>query len=262
LHLGLSVIASFRGERVLMDSLILVCGSGCRKQISSTEETASVPETPTAREELVEIVRFAKHGHAAFEPKGIASTGILIMNAIRRIRAFLSKGTFRSFGATWLVHMEDGFPLVGQFVRNGSSGGVLRLGGRMVMTIQPDRSANPLRLRSRKEPILEGPVEAWPPRGSVLRLVNSPIEYFVESEVDIPSATPVLVVEANTVTFDSNSVALLEAFPAITRLFHIRDETSGRPAVTVEWRDVRQEVAAAGDPPVTHYNVYRSLRND
>ncbi len=190
LHLGINITADFDGEEIEMGVAPGTCGSGCRALVAPSLLAGADGDAE------VEILRFAKHGRAVFKPRGLKGLGIQMANFMRRIRANVTNRPNDPIGATWLVSMEDGFPLTGAVSRtvlnSSPTPGRLKLGGRMVITLQTDRDSAPRRLKSKKEPILEGAVQSWPPKLAQLALTNAPIEYFDEREVDIPDAKPFL----------------------------------------------------------------------
>jgi hypothetical protein len=134
----------------------------------------------------------------------------------------------------------------------------------MVITIQVGGWGRPVRLLSRDEPILEGAVPAWPPRGGSIELVNGPIHYYDEREVDSPGREPVLSVTANSVEFGLDEVALLARPPQIRSAHVVRDGTPERGArtsgVELQWDDTRGHVI--DEPPVRWYHVYRQFEGD
>ncbi len=196
------------------------CGSGCRK-------TLGMPTAESLDSEVV-IVRFAKFGEAA-----------------------LSDGT----PLRWLVVMEDGDTLKGPLRVPLEDGlgeqypGRLELGGRMVMTVQVGDN-DPVRLRSRNEPVLAGDVAGWPPYGMALSLTNGPIDYFIEEQLDDPDASPFLSVTSNEVLLGTEPHAILGRAPEIVTA------SRGEQGVALSWTDTAGEIATT--PPITGYHVYRN----
>lgn len=254
LHLSIDVRASMLGEPVDIYSARNTCGSGCR---------AGYVPGPIHE---VEILRFAKQGHSDFSPPGI---GGLFFGALRWMKR-LSGAADPHVGFKWLITMEDGYPLKGtvgsQVLSSPGQSGELRLGGRMVIVYQPDNGIPPVRLLSRKEPILSGSVSAWPPRGATLKLENSPIEYFRAESIDDPEAVAELVVESNTIEFGEDEVSLLRLQPQIdgAEILGENGQTWTEGIVRglrIAWTDTRALVDPA-DPPVRFYHVYRRIVGD
>ncbi|MCV0439050.1 MAG: hypothetical protein K5880_10485 [Hydrogenophaga sp.] len=262
LHLALTASALYNGQPVNLNSEVTACGSQCRKSHSVSPEVAVSLAAGGVVSESVEILRFAKHGFAPLAPAGPMRLAVGLANVTRRAKSLLADEPYQPIGAQWLVHMEDGFVMAGEVTRSSQTAMKLRMGGRMILTLQPDGASAPHRLRSRKEPIFETQIHHWPPRGSILELANPPIEYFDEGQVDLPDAKPVIVITANQIAFGQDPVTLLEVEPKVTRLAHVTSPNSGQHAVLIEWEDVSGQVRASGDPPVEAYNVYRLFADD
>jgi hypothetical protein len=253
LHLEMRVRGVYAGSDVELVSPMATCGSGCRVQ------------RVEASSDDVEILRFAKDGIAPM-PVPLISRGLdRIRRSVPRLGGLI--------GVKWLVTMEDGVGLRGS-ITGGSgpeeriqSGGTLRLGGRMIVTLQAGSWSRPRRLMSRKEAILEGSVPAWPPREGTIELANGPIQYYDALEVDRPEAGPVLIVVSNTVKFGLDEVSLLTATPQIRFAALVGEdggpwERSGAiRGVELRWDDTR-ELVHAPDPPVRFYHVYRCIEGD
>lgn len=121
----------------------------------------------------------------------------------------------------WQVEMEQNASLLSGTLRAGFSEGgnliypgAVRLGGKMILTIRPE-GEQPLRLRSRKEPVFEGTTSGWPPYGLEMRLVNAPIPYYLESEIADPAAKPIASVAYNKVTIGRGPSPFFAAKPQI-----------------------------------------------
>lgn len=266
LHLGMTISAVLSGQTMSMSASPYGCGSQCRVKTAGNTLFSFSDSGVAASNCEVEIVRFAKTGRATYNPKGATRFLVYMVNIFRQLKATLRRDTSQALGATWLVHMEDGFPLKGtiesQVLADPPKPGYLRLGGKMVITMQKDFTSKPIRLRSRIEPRLEGVVQSWPPQLSKLELQNPPIEYFNEREIDLPLARPVLTIKSNEIAFGDTPVVLLETQPKITQLVHVDTPTRSERSVRIEWMDVSEKVLNAGDPPVKWYNVYRQFEND
>jgi hypothetical protein len=121
----------------------------------------------------------------------------------------------------------------------------------MVITVQIG-DAEPLRLRSKKEPILSGQVAGWPPYGTRLELENGPIEYFSEDMLSTQGADPVVKVTQNTVFLGTEPHPILSRAPSITSA---KRQAQGGLALT--WTNTADEIAT--EPSITAYHVYRNL---
>ena len=158
---------------------------------------------------------------------------------------------------TWLVVMEDGDTLSGPLTLSPQPGegeprgfpGELKLGGRMVITVQIG-DQEPIRLRSREEPILSGLVAGWPPYGMQLELENGPIKYFVEGSIEDESAEPLVKVVGNRVLLGT------EPHPILSRAPEITAAERGQDGVSLTWTDTAAERPTT--PPITAYHVYRN----
>lgn len=155
----------------------------------------------------------------------------------------------------WLVVMEDGDTLQGPMITPTLSNGTidfpgqLRLGGRMVITVQVG-DAEPMRLGSRAEPLLSGEIAGWPPYGTSLRLENGPIEYFLKNDVENPQANSVVQVTANAVTLGTQPHPIPSRAPEIIRA------ERGPGGIALQWTSTANEIETT--PPITAYHVYRN----
>lgn len=257
LHLELNAEATFNGKDVPLFSPEATCGSGCRVKKSRLESAAPPPAE-------VEILRFAKQGRTDFSPPGIGRVAFAVLRIFRK----LFRSPVSGAGFNWLVTMQDGYPLTGTLSPLSEPQGAsrLQLGGRMVITFQADLTARPERLVSRKEPILSGIAHEWPPRLAELKLINPPIEYYRELDVDDSAAEPVLSIHSNTIRFGTKEVTLLKVSPEITSAMPLSpsgDRWIEGPVagLKLEWTDTR-DLVQASEPPVAFYHIYRRLERD
>ncbi|MGR9327453.1 hypothetical protein ACU8OT_29345 (plasmid) [Rhizobium leguminosarum] len=248
LHLDFNVSGIFRGIQIDLRSTIEACGSACRTK-GGAFMLHSSGNTP------VEILRFAKQGNVDLES---ALPGLL-----GRLRRFATwTRLIRREQLAWLATMEDGKSLSG--IIDAQNGNILRLLGRMVITVQIGDAA-PIELRSRQEPMLEGLITAWPPRGTVLRLSNPPIEYFNASEIHDVDASPVLSVHSNEVTLGEHEVALLIGRPRFTRVREVQTTRSAtgeaHRVIRLEWVTDAIEIPP-NEPQPKFYIIHRRLIGD
>jgi hypothetical protein len=174
-------------------------------------------------------------------------------------------------GIEWLIQMEDGEGLRGRMaVPSDPQGkpvfpGRIRLGGKMIITVEVPGLA-PMRLRSRKEPIFEAPVPAWPPYGMELRLTNPPVPYFHEADLDDPMAEPMVTIRENTIALMQQPDPFFAIKPRIARTQVL--DPDGVPwqsgpigGLGIEWgaeseaAEVSSTCAAADS-----YHVYRNAK--
>jgi hypothetical protein len=225
-HLDLQFTAEFLGETLEMHADKWVCGSGCRAGVVADDGQ-------TRRD--VSIVRFAKYG-----------------------RAQLATG--QDF--TWLVTLEEGRGLIGTWTTSGTDdSGFLVLSMGMQIAVKLDDQDGVLTFRSRKTPILAGPVAGWPPYNARLDLVNAPIEYLLAEEADA-SKVPGLIVHANHATIGPTDYPLLSVHPEIhTARLVDRDGRSWKSGevagVVLGWTDTAELVEDT--LPISSYHIYRSF---
>lgn len=230
LHLEMGLKVEIGDQIIDLISPLASCGSGCLKDAAN-----------------VDIVRFAKDGSL---DSGLSRPAKPQMK--------------------WLVTMQQGALMVGSIASDALDSGQpakFTLHGRMLLQVQMSAGAAPVRLLSRKEPHFSGTTKEWPPRGAALALVNGPIEYFEEDDVERSNAKPRLRILANNFVFGSEPVSLLAVRPEITRLRYVDSERQAWKSgtqiagVSISWNDTRSLVSAS-DPPVRYYHVYRKFDGD
>ncbi|MEM7052748.1 MAG: hypothetical protein AAF604_23995 [Acidobacteriota bacterium] len=184
---------------------------------------------------------------------GLTGTTSVVCNV--QIMRFAQYGRVEGpMSFNWLVVMvEDDALLAGELRTTLGQKGLdypaeIELGGRMVVTVQPD-GLPPVRLLSRREPIFTGMVAGWPPHGLNLELSNPPIEYYLEGEIDDATASPFMVVTANTVQLGHETSSFMGSRPTITRA------ERAKGAVVVEWTSTEGTVQG---PQPSHYKLYRN----
>lgn len=157
---------------------------------------------------------------------------------------------------SWMVVMADDESLLsGSMTTRRQADGTLtypaeaELGGRMIVFVQPDGVPAPLRLTSRKSPRFRGQVPAWPPFGLTLQLVNGPIEYYREEEINDPAAKPLMTVTANSVSLGHEHTPFFSISP---RILSASRQTDG---VALTWESTVEQVPV---PQITEYHVYRT----
>jgi hypothetical protein len=220
-HLGMNITAEVNGQEVTMKPDSWVCGSGCRAALTPQAET-----DPGSVIRPVSIIRFAKFGTSKL-PTG------------------------HEFD--WLVTLEEGKEFSGSLTTPGEDideAGYLVLSMGMQLTMRINGQVEPVVLRSRKTPTLEGPVEGWPPYNAPLHLSNGPISYFQESEIADSAAVPFVTVTSNEAVIGSEPYALLSRTPSITQV-HTVDK-----GAHLHWTDTAAEIHDR--PPITSYHVYRN----
>ena len=156
----------------------------------------------------------------------------------------------------WLVTMPDGEQNLRGIMRTRLTKdgalqypAVVELRGHMIITVKIG-DGDPVRLLSRKEPVFRGTTPGWPPRGAVGELVNGPIEYYLDSQVDDPKALPFMVALANTVRLGQKPSEFFSATPQIE---HIRRLTDG--GVELTWKGGPPSSDA---PHIVRYHIYRN----
>jgi hypothetical protein len=168
----------------------------------------------------------------------------------------------------WLIEMEQGDALLAGTLRAGISEdgelvypATVQLGGKMIITILREGEP-PIRLRSRTEPRFEGVTAGWPPYGLTLRLVNRPIRYYLESELDNPAARPFASVASNKVTIGKAPSPFFATRPQITSAQIV--DPAGAPwkqgevgGVALRWTPTAGDL---GGFEIDKYHVYRNLR--
>jgi len=255
LHLDLNVDAEFNGNIINMHSSTQACGSGCRRKFIEFYENGEIKN-------LVEILRFAKSGRSAYKPNGLHGLLIKLYNLSTIILSPITK-QYRPFGIDWLVTMEDGYNLKGSITKGvnnqKSINGTLTLGGRMIITYQTNNDKAPIILKSRKEPILSGKVDCWPPRNAIIHLTNGPIEYFKEDEVYNREAKPVLKIIKNSVTFSNDEVKLLSTTAHI-KAAKILKEGKNINGVQLTWSIPKSEIEPSSCS-IEYSNIYRKYDN-
>ena len=230
------VEATVMGQRIDLVGPMAVCGSGCRRLDFRAIDAGS------------------EDGHMQLQTLGV-DTGVASDVVIVRFAKFGEARLPDNTLIRWLVVMEDGDTLQGPMIAPTLSNGTvdfpghLRLGGRMVVTVQVGET-EPMRLRSRTEPVLSGDIAGWPPYGASLRLENGPIEYFLEDDVENAQANPVVQVTANTVVLGTQPHPILSRAPEIIRA------ERGPGGVELQWTSTADEIETT--PPITAYHVYRN----
>jgi len=101
------------------------------------------------------------------------------------------------------------------------------------------------------DPILQvGHAESWPPRGTVMRDVAGPSDYY---RIDDPTRTPVVRLWSGSITITDRVSAFLEADITVQRFQYVQERPDA-PVRGVElvWNDERERV-----PLIDHYHVLR-----
>lgn len=170
---------------------------------------------------------------------------------------------------SWLIEMEEGANLLAGTLSTKldeegalTYPGKMLLGGKMKIFLKSQRWGKTFKLVSKKEPILSGIANSWPPKSSVLTLENPPIKYYKEKDIDDPKAAPFLVVTKNQVKLGNKKSDFLSKGPVINKLEYVNHEgvacdiqSKECAGVKISWKT---DKIVTKNFNISHYNIYRN----